>query len=94
MKLKGTGTFQLYPLPKMPTNEPSITFNTTLDCTQQQVVQDIATIVLSAMGYVVPEGAIDPLHTSTNPRIRQAVAAAEEIFEIFWGDSPDYSDSN
>jgi len=90
MKLKGTGTFQLYPLLNMTTNEPSIT----LDCTQQQVVQDIATIVLSTMGYVVPEGAIDPLHTSTNPRIRQAIAAAEEIFEIFWGDSPDYSDSN
>jgi hypothetical protein len=87
--LKETGTFQLYLLPKMPTNEPSITFNGT----QQQVVQDIATIVLSTMGYVVPDGAIDPLNTSTNPRIRQAVAAAEEIFEIFWGDSPDYSDS-
>jgi hypothetical protein len=78
----------------MPTNEPLLTFNTTLDCTQQQVVQDIATIVLSTMGYAVPEGAIDPLHNSTNPRIRRAIAAAEEIFEIFWGDYPDYSDSN
>lgn len=64
------------------------------DCTQRGLVFDIATEIYRAMGYRVPD--IDDrlyyFERSQHPQERAAWAAAESIYEMFMGDSPDYGD--
>lgn len=65
--------------------------NQQLDCTQRQAVIDIARIVYQTHGHRLPNDP-DYLWNSQHPTEQSVLRAAEEIFEIFWGDSPDYSD--
>ena len=65
---------------------------TTFDCTQRELVVDIAYLIYATHGHSVrPE---DPLYLfkSQHPTERSCLSAAEEIFELFFGDSPDYDD--
>ena len=61
------------------------------DCTQRQMVIDIAGLIYRTHGGRLPH---DPLHLweSRHPTEQAVLAVAEQIFEIFHGDSPDYSD--
>jgi hypothetical protein len=64
------------------------------DCTQREFVEDISNIVYMRMhgvkrqepGYFFRKEPLD------DPRERQSLMIAEEIFELITGDSPDYSD--
>jgi len=66
------------------------------DCTQKELVNDIAAIIYTSQGYGKAAEIItanpDYLFDSQHPAERSALAAAEQIFELFYGDSPDYSD--
>lgn len=64
------------------------------DATQRQLIHDFATIVYAAMGYRLPSGANanDYFWQSSRGREIAARQAAESIFEILTGDTPDYSD--
>ena len=61
------------------------------DCTQRELILDIAAAIYATHGGKLPE---DPLTLwdSQHPTERAILIAAENIFEMFWGDSPDYSD--
>lgn len=61
------------------------------DCTQRELVQDIARLIYSTHGYQLPEDLMY-LWRSQHPTEIGVLAIAEEIFELFYGDSPDYSD--
>lgn len=64
------------------------------DCTQREVVFDIAAEIYRAMGYEVPDvdERLHYLERSQHPQERAAWATAESIYEVFMGDSPDYGD--
>lgn len=61
------------------------------DCTQREAVLDIARIIYKTHGGTLPE---DPMYLfdSQHPTEQSVLYAAEQIFELFWGDSPDYDD--
>ena len=61
------------------------------DCTQRELVQDIARLIYRSHGGTLPEELMY-LWKSQHPTERSVLAVAEEIFELFYGDSPDYSD--
>lgn len=67
----------------------TVTINQQFDCTQTELVLDIARLIYRAEGYVLPS---DPeyLFRSQHPAEQRVLAVAEEIFELFYGDSPDY----
>ena len=67
-----------------------------LDCTQRELVFDIAAKIYQAMGYKVldVEDRLYYFERSQHPQEQAAWSAAQEIFEMFWGDSPDFSDED
>ena len=74
---------------------PSITIGpTTYDCTQRGIVVDIANRIYEAMGHNARKYGVMYFFESQHPQEQAALAAAEDIFEIFWGDSPDYDDED
>lgn len=62
------------------------------DATQRQVVIDIARLIYRSHGAELP--ADDPLYLwrSQHPKEQAVRYTAEKIFEMFWGDEPDYED--
>jgi hypothetical protein len=73
---------------------PSTSFNASFDCTQREIVVDIATLIYRTHGYEIKDKPPEYLFQSQHPTERACLAAAEEIFEMFAGDSPDYSDDD
>lgn len=69
----------------------TVTINTQFDCTQRELVVDIATLIYRYMGYKAPER-LSYFYESQHPTEKAVLAAAEEIFEMFAGDSPSYDD--
>ena len=63
------------------------------DCTQRELVIDIARIIYRTHGGEMPP---DPtyLWRSQHSTEKGCLAAAEIIFEMFWGDSPTYQDED
>jgi hypothetical protein len=61
------------------------------DCTQREMVIDIARLIYRTHGGELPK---DPLclWESQHPTEQAVLITAERIFEIFHGDQPDYSD--
>lgn len=58
--------------------------------TQKDLINRIARVMAKADGYKMGE-TVDVTQT-TLPRLRYYCHLAEEVFEFFSGDSPDYSD--
>lgn len=75
---------------------PSISIEASFDCTQRQLVTDIAWKIYARLGCKAPAPTEEPDYfwKSQHPTEKAVLAAAEEIFELFWGDSPDYSDED
>ncbi|WP_446871199.1 hypothetical protein [Phormidesmis sp. 146-12] len=61
------------------------------DCTQRELVVDIARLVYASHGYQLPQDLMY-LWRSQHPTEQGVLAVSEQIFEMFYGDSPDYSD--
>lgn len=61
------------------------------DCTQRGLVNDIARIIYATHGHRLPD---DPfyLENSRHPTESAVLSAAESIYAMFEGDTPDYSD--
>ena len=73
---------------------PSTSFNASFDCTQRGIVVDLATLIYRTHGYEAEDQSLGYFFQSQHPTERACLAAAEEIFEMFAGDSPDYSDDD
>lgn len=69
----------------------TVTINQQFDCTQRELVSNIARIIYKSHGCKLPN---DPMYLwrSQHPTERGILAVAEEIFELFYGDSPEYID--
>jgi hypothetical protein len=75
-------------------DSPSTSFNASFDCTQRQVVVQIATMIYQTHGYNIMGKPIDYLFKSEHPTEQACLGVAEEIFELFNGDSPSYDDDD
>ena len=64
----------------------------TFGCTQREIVVDIARIIYAVTGHSIAGKDIMYLFSSEHPTEKASLFAAEEIFCMFWGDYPDYSD--
>lgn len=64
----------------------------TYDCTQREVVVDIANRIYKMMGHDTKQRGLMYFFESQHPTEKAVLATAEDIFEIFWGDIPDYDD--
>lgn len=62
----------------------------TTDCTQQELVHDLACIIYRRLGYVAPQN-VDYFLKSQHPTEIAVLAAAEDIFELLTADRPDYA---
>jgi hypothetical protein len=69
----------------------AININQSFDCSQKELVTDIARIIYEKQGYTLPNDP-DYLWRSIHPTEKKVLRAAEEIFELFFGDSPEYED--
>jgi hypothetical protein len=74
--------------------KPSTTFDATFDCTQREIVVDIAAIIYRTHGSEISDKDKGYLYRSQHPTEQAVLQAAEQIFELFAGDSPDYSDED
>lgn len=64
----------------------------TFDCTQREIVVDIANKIYRMMGYSASQYGTEYFFRSEHPTEQAVLAVAENIFEMFWGDSPEYDD--
>jgi hypothetical protein len=63
--------------------------------TQRQVVESLARLIYGNLGYTIGDDApITYLWESRHPTERMVLSLAEQILEVFAGDSPDYSDDS
>jgi hypothetical protein len=62
------------------------------DCTQREIVIDIARLVYRSHGCELPGNDRLYLWRSQHPTEQAVLYTAEVIFELFHGDEPDYSD--
>lgn len=60
--------------------------------TQRQLVVQVAEMIYNTHGSITEGKDLLYLFRSEHPTEINALLAAEQIFELFWGDSPDYSD--
>jgi hypothetical protein len=69
----------------------TITMYSQFDCTQRELVINIAKLVYRTQGCILPA---DPLYLwkSQHPTEQGVLHVAEAIFEMFYGDSPEYID--
>ena len=72
--------------------EKSISIEQHFDCSQREIVIDIARIIYRRQGFDISEMPLMYLYESEHPQEKAILAMAEEIFSLFWGDSPDYDD--
>jgi hypothetical protein len=70
----------------------TVTINYQFNGTQRELVIDIARLLYGSHGCNLPED--DPLYLwkSQHPTEQGVLYVAEAIFEMFYGDSPEYSD--
>ena len=66
----------------------------TFDCSQREIVVDIANRIYESMGYNAKRYGVMYFFESQHPTEQAVLSAAEDIFEMFWGDSPDYDDED
>ena len=64
------------------------------DCTQRELVVDIARLIYQSLGYRLPDNNILYLFKSQHPLEQNVLSVAEEIFELFSGDGPSYDDDD
>lgn len=64
------------------------------DCTQREIVVDIARVIYRLHGCNLPENDLLYLWKSQHPTEQGILYVAEQIFEMFHGDQPDYSDDS
>ena len=64
----------------------------TFDASQREIVVDIARLIYRMMGYDIRNKGIMYLYESQHPTEKAVLQTAEDIFEMFWGDIPDYDD--
>jgi hypothetical protein len=66
-----------------------ITIDAQFDCTQRELVADMAGIIYQIYGF-----GGDPMNlfSPQNPRDEAVLSAAEAIFALLTGDRPDYDD--
>jgi hypothetical protein len=65
--------------------------NQQFDCTQRELVIDIARTIYKMHGCNLPQDQLY-LWRSQHPLEQGILSVSEAIFEMFYGDSPDYSD--
>ena len=76
-------------------NQSQITIGPqTYNCTQREMVVDIANRIYEATGHSARGKDLMYFFKSQHPQEKAVLAAAEDIFEIFWGDMPDYDDED
>ena len=71
----------------------TVSINTSFDCTQRELVINIARRVYDSMGYTLPENP-EYLWSTQHPTEISVRIIAEEIFGMFAGDSPSYEDED
>ena len=64
----------------------------TFDASQREIVVDIAARIYRMMGYDISNTSTMYLFNSQHPTERAVLQVAEDIFEMLWGDIPDYDD--
>lgn len=64
------------------------------DCSQREMVIDIANRIYRMMGYDATDKGLMYFFDSQHPTEQAVLSTAEDIFEIFWGDTPDYDDED
>lgn len=69
----------------------SVTISAQFDCSQREVVFDIAKIIYATHDARLPADLMY-LYESQHPTERAVLVAAEAIFELLTGDSPSYDD--
>lgn len=62
------------------------------DRTQKEFVVDIARVIYKQLGYNLPDNP-EYLFSSLHPTEVAVLRAAEDIFELLTGDSPDYEEN-
>jgi hypothetical protein len=72
-------------------DHPTVTVDRQWDVTQRQFVVDLARIIYRNIAGELPAD-INYLYRSQHPTEKAVLNAAEQIFEILTGDTPDYSD--
>lgn len=60
------------------------------DCTEKELIRDIACKIYSIFGCNAFDKPVDYLMNSQHPTERTCWVLAEEIYEMFSGDSPEY----
>ena len=70
----------------------SLSIEQYFDCSQREVVVDIAKIIYRKKGFDISGMSLMYLYESQHPEEQAILAMAEEIFTLFWGDTPDYDD--
>lgn len=68
-----------------------VQINFVTDATQREVIHDIARLIYATHGCKLPND-LFYLENSQHPTEIAVLAAAEQIFELLTGDTPDYSD--
>jgi hypothetical protein len=69
-----------------------VKINTEFEGSQRDLINKISRVIATGAGYEIARD-VDVVE-SMNPRSRHYCRVAEEVFEIFYGDSPDYSDED
>jgi hypothetical protein len=69
----------------------TVTVKTSFDASQRELVVDIASMIYKMMGYKAPTR-INYFYESQHPTEQAVLSLAEEIYEMFVGDSPSYED--
>ena len=68
-----------------------VEINQKFEATQREMVNGIAKLVFASHGWVLPD---DPmyLYESQHSSEKLILAVSEQIFQMFYGDEPDYID--
>ena len=76
----------------METPKKGVRIEADFDVTLRQIVIDIARLIYRTHGAELPVN--DPMYLwrSQHPTEQAVRYTAERIFEMFWGDEPDYDD--
>ena len=72
----------------------AVNIKSSFDCSQREVVVDIANIIYRSQGYDISGKPLDYLFKSQHPQEQAVLTAAEAIYELLAGDSPDYDDED
>ena len=70
-----------------------VTISTQFDCSQRELVVDIANMIYLHRGYKAPDDLMY-FYNSQHPTEKEILRCAEDIYELFVGDSPNYEDED